>query len=241
MRNSTSHALHLAIAVPIGIAVMAIITVMMLVNINDRSHSDVSGTGVNGTVMPRDDSGLGSVGSGNIDVASSTPWTARGKDHDSNCTIGFVSSDYTGYSAGHCGEPGDNVIIDGYSLGYVSAKSRDDDVLKIQFNGSARLIPTPIGDGMTSIDMGVHKEGRTTGYSEGNVTTPPYDGSLSTHNGGRNYTTMVRASMCNEPGDSGSGVMDENGLFVGILSGGTGDCTRGGETVFVPASDVFVL
>ena len=44
---------------------------------------------------------------------------------------------------------------------------------------------------------------------------------------------LIDTSVCAEPGDSGGALFD-GGTALGLTSGGSGDCSSGGETFFQP-------
>ncbi|WP_329238033.1 S1 family peptidase [Actinoallomurus sp. NBC_01490] len=48
---------------------------------------------------------------------------------------------------------------------------------------------------------------------------------------------LIETNLCAEPGDSGGALYDGSTL-LGILSGGTGDCTSGGVTFFQPIIEI---
>lgn len=48
---------------------------------------------------------------------------------------------------------------------------------------------------------------------------------------------LIETNICSEPGDSGGALYDGSTL-LGILSGGTGDCTSGGVTFFQPITEI---
>jgi hypothetical protein len=47
---------------------------------------------------------------------------------------------------------------------------------------------------------------------------------------------MIRTNICAEPGDSGAPLFSGN-TALGILSGGSGNCTAGGDTFFQPITE----
>jgi streptogrisin D len=44
---------------------------------------------------------------------------------------------------------------------------------------------------------------------------------------------LIDTNVCAEPGDSGGALFD-GGTALGLTSGGSGDCSSGGETFFQP-------
>src|SRR5690606_29573673 len=49
-------------------------------------------------------------------------------------------------------------------------------------------------------------------------------------------TGLIQTNVCAEPGDSGGSMFTRDGLAIGLTSGGSGDCTNGGETFFQPVT-----
>ncbi|WP_326556989.1 S1 family peptidase [Micromonospora sp. NBC_01796] len=50
---------------------------------------------------------------------------------------------------------------------------------------------------------------------------------------------LIRTNICAEPGDSGGPLYDPaNGNVLGILSGGSGNCTSGGTTYYQPIAEI---
>ncbi|MBH1937874.1 alpha-lytic protease prodomain-containing protein [Streptomyces sp. AV19] len=72
-------------------------------------------------------------------------------------------------------------------------------------------------------------------------TTQVHDGKVTGLNATVNYqegtvTGMIATSVCAEPGDSGGALFDGTSA-VGLTSGGSGDCSSGGETFFQPVTN----
>jgi streptogrisin B len=50
---------------------------------------------------------------------------------------------------------------------------------------------------------------------------------------------LIRTNICAEPGDSGGPLyVASTGTVIGILSGGTGNCTTGGTTYYQPITKI---
>jgi streptogrisin D len=47
---------------------------------------------------------------------------------------------------------------------------------------------------------------------------------------------LIQTDVCAEPGDSGGSLFDGDAA-IGLTSGGSGDCTSGGETFFQPVTE----
>ena len=100
--------------------------------------------------------------------------------------------------------------------------------------------PTPACSPSTApatpyIGQAVCRSGSTTGVRCGTVTalnaTVNYaEGSVS---------GLIRTNICAEPGDSGGPLYAAGtGTILGILSGGSGNCTSGGTTYYQPIAEV---
>ncbi|WP_434739823.1 S1 family peptidase [Micromonospora sp. SH-82] len=94
----------------------------------------------------------------------------------------------------------------------------------------------PIGNvGNPSVGQAVCRSGATTGVRCGTVTalnqTVNYaQGSVS---------GLIRTNICAEPGDSGGPLYAAStGTILGILSGGSGNCTVGGTTYYQPITEI---
>ncbi|MFD6683998.1 S1 family peptidase [Micromonospora parva] len=91
------------------------------------------------------------------------------------------------------------------------------------------------GPGTAYIGQAVCRSGSTTGVRCGTVTGL---------NQTVNYATgviygLIRTNICAEPGDSGGPLyMAATGTILGILSGGSGNCTTGGTTYYQPIAEV---
>ncbi|MGK5741017.1 S1 family peptidase [Micromonospora sp. URMC 103] len=91
------------------------------------------------------------------------------------------------------------------------------------------------GTAAAVIGMAVCRSGATTGVRCGTVTGL---------NQTVNYATgvvygLIRTNICAEPGDSGGPLyVAATGRIVGILSGGSGNCTTGGTTYYQPIQEI---
>lgn len=89
--------------------------------------------------------------------------------------------------------------------------------------------------GNAYVGQAVCRSGATTGVRCGLVTalnqTVNYaQGSVS---------GLIRTNICAEPGDSGGPLyVAATGTIIGILSGGSGNCTTGGTTYYQPITEV---
>ncbi|WP_232839295.1 S1 family peptidase, partial [Streptomyces triticisoli] len=85
----------------------------------------------------------------------------------------------------------------------------------------------------------VFRMGSTTGLRNGQVTglnatvnfqSETNPAGVDTVNG------LIQTNVCAEPGDSGGSLFTQDGGAIGLTSGGSGDCTQGGETFFQPVT-----
>ncbi|MCM2425188.1 S1 family peptidase [Streptomyces sp. RKAG337] len=96
-------------------------------------------------------------------------------------------------------------------------------------NGSTQQI-TQAAD--AAVGMKVQRSGSRTGLKDGTVTG--LDATVNYGNGDI-VNGLIQTDVCAEPGDSG-GPMFAGDAAVGLTSGGSGDCTQGGETFFQPVT-----
>ncbi|GAA1967445.1 S1 family peptidase [Catenulispora subtropica] len=165
------------------------------------------------------------------------------------CSLGFnVSVGGQPYflTAGHCGEAASSWSDSrgGYEVGQVVGATfpghdyslvRYDDPNSAHasavdlYNGSTQRI-----DGATdaTVGMQVERSGSTTGVYGGTVTG--VDATVNYEEG--SVYGLIDTDVCAEPGDSG-GALFSGDRAVGLTSGGSGDCSRGGETFFQPVTD----
>lgn len=85
----------------------------------------------------------------------------------------------------------------------------------------------------------VFRMGSTTGLHNGSVTglDATVNFQSETNPGGVDTVTgLIQTDVCAEAGDSGGSLFTQDGSAVGLTSGGSGDCTNGGETFFQPVT-----
>ncbi|GIH02493.1 serine protease [Rhizocola hellebori] len=89
--------------------------------------------------------------------------------------------------------------------------------------------------GNPSIGLAVCRSGSTTGVRCGVIT-----GLNATVNYAQGSVTgLIRTNICAEPGDSGGPLyVAATGVIIGILSGGSGNCTTGGTTFYQPIAEI---
>ncbi|MFC7915713.1 S1 family peptidase [Streptomyces sp. NPDC057386] len=98
------------------------------------------------------------------------------------------------------------------------------------YDGSTQAIS---GAAEATVGMKVTRSGSTTQVHEGTVTG--LDATVNYGNGDI-VEGLIRTDVCAEPGDSG-GSLFSGDKAIGLTSGGSGDCTSGGETFFQPVTE----
>ncbi|WP_131558922.1 S1 family peptidase [Streptomyces sp. KM273126] len=98
------------------------------------------------------------------------------------------------------------------------------------YSGSAQEIT---GAAEATVGMEVTRSGSTTQVHDGTVTG--LDATVN-YGGGDIVNGLIQTDVCAEPGDSG-GSLFSGGDAIGLTSGGSGDCTSGGETFFQPVTE----
>ncbi|MEV0318855.1 S1 family peptidase [Streptomyces sp. NPDC050659] len=169
----------------------------------------------------------------------------------SRCSLGFnvtLQGEPAFLTAGHCGNISQAWTSDqegGQPLGtVVESVFPESDFALVKYDDPATEAPSSVDlqNGSqqeitqvaeASVGMQVVRSGSTTGTSEGTVTG--LDATVNYGNGDI-VDGLIQTDVCAEPGDSG-GAMFSGDAAVGLTSGGSGDCTQGGETFFQPVSD----
>ncbi|MFD5654905.1 S1 family peptidase [Streptomyces sp. NPDC127039] len=164
------------------------------------------------------------------------------------CSAGFNVTDGTNdfiLTAGHCGptgsvwfgdRPGDGQVGrtvagsfpgDDFSLvEYADGEAGDGaDVVAVGDGKGVRIT----GAGEPAVGQRVFRSGSTSGLRDGRVTA--LDATVNYPEG--TVTGLIETDVCAEPGDSG-GPMFSEGVALGVTSGGSGDCAKGGTTFFQP-------
>ncbi|MFF1276922.1 S1 family peptidase [Streptomyces marokkonensis] len=98
------------------------------------------------------------------------------------------------------------------------------------YDGSTQAIS---GAAEATVGMQVTRSGSTTQVHSGAVTG--LDATVNYGNGDI-VNGLIQTDVCAEPGDSG-GSLFSGDKAVGLTSGGSGDCTSGGETFFQPVTE----
>jgi S1-C subfamily serine protease len=160
------------------------------------------------------------------------------------CSLGFnVRSGSTYYflTAGHCGkvEPrwwtsASHTTLLGDT---VSASFPGKDYAIVRYNTSYAVDTVGRAGSVDITSAGnayvgetVTRDGSTTGIHSGKVTAL----NVTVHyQGGGTVRGLIQTTVCAEPGDSGGPLYDGNAA-LGLTSGGSGDCKKGGTTFFQP-------
>jgi streptogrisin B len=164
------------------------------------------------------------------------------------CSLGFnvkKSGAYYFLTAGHCGKvepkwwtssshstflgnttgytfPGKDYAIVQYASAYVSSSSMD----KTGKVGSQDITSAA----NAYVNEPVSRRGSTTGIHTGKVTAL----NVTVHYlGAGTVRGLTQTNVCAEPGDSG-GPFYNGTIGLGLTSGGSGDCKKGGTTFFQP-------
>jgi len=169
----------------------------------------------------------------------------------SRCSLGFNVTTDSGdpgfLTAGHCGVAAEewSETQDGAPVATIQDATfpGTGDFALATYDDAATDAPSTVntGDGNkvniteaaeASVGQEVQRMGSTTGLNGGSVTglnaTVNYaEGSVS---------GLIQTDVCAEPGDSGGSLFTEDGKAIGLTSGGSGDCTAGGETFFQPVT-----
>ena len=166
------------------------------------------------------------------------------------CSLGFnvVTQDGSpGFlTAGHCG-----IAAEEWSeeAGGAPIATVQEAVFPGEGDFALLTYDDPAADAQSVVDLGGQLF-EITGVEEAQVgqqvfrmgsTTGLFDGEVVGLQATVNYpegtvTGLIQTTVCAEPGDSGGPLFTEEGAAVGLTSGGSGDCTSGGETFFQPVT-----
>jgi streptogrisin C len=180
-----------------------------------------------------------------FDVRGADPYFIALGGGQARCSIGFsVQGGFV--TAGHCGAEGDTTTgFNNQAQGTVRASvfpgSADMGFVEVNGNWTPRPVVNdfrgnelPVA-GSTEAPVGaaVCRSGSTTGT---------FCGTVLARNQTVNYpegavTGLTRTNVCAEGGDSG-GPWLSGDQAQGVTSGGSGDCTSGGETFFQPVNEI---
>jgi len=183
-----------------------------------------------------------------IDLHGADPYFISLAEGTARCSIGFaVQGGFV--TAGHCGSAGDQTLDQNQvAMGSVKASifPGDNDEGFVQVTNGDTLQPfvndfkgnlLPVA-GSTEAPVGaaVCRSGSTSGTHCGtieakNQTVVYPEGAV---------TGLTRTNACAESGDSG-GPWLAGDQAQGVTSGGSGDCTTGGETFFQPVNEILAI
>jgi streptogrisin B len=159
------------------------------------------------------------------------------------CSLGFnVTKAGAAYflTAGHCGKPEarwwDSSSHARFLGDTVSATFPGKDYALVKYTSTFTDHPSKAGtvtiDGAAAatVGMSVTRDGSTTGIHSGTVTALNV---TVRYQGGGTVRGLIQTTVCAEPGDSG-GSLYSGSKAIGLTSGGSGDCKKGGTTFFQP-------
>lgn len=169
----------------------------------------------------------------------------------SRCSLGFnvVTEDGSpGFlTAGHCGVAADqwSDTADGAPIATVQ-----DAVFPGDGDFALLTYDDPLTQAASAVDVGGDQLVEITSAEEATIgeqvfrmgsTTGLFDGEVVGLDATVNYaegtvTGLIQTTVCAEPGDSGGPLFTQDGAAIGLTSGGSGDCTTGGETFFQPVT-----
>ncbi len=156
------------------------------------------------------------------------------------CSVGFAVTD--GFiTAGHCGSEGETTTEPTGT--FTGSSFPGDDYAHVEVGSDS----TPVGAvndyaggevavaGSTPASVGaqVCRSGSTTGWHCGTIEA--LDVSVSYAEG--TVDGLIGTDVCAEPGDSGGSLLAGD-QAQGVTSGGSGDCTSGGQTFFQPVGEI---
>ncbi|MFI6349275.1 S1 family peptidase [Streptomyces sp. NPDC050560] len=164
------------------------------------------------------------------------------------CSLGFnvtVDGQPAFLTAGHCTEAASEwTDADGQELGTnVASEFPGTDYGLVQYTSDA---PHPsevdLYDGSTQAISGAGEATVGQDVTRSGFTSHVHSGTVNALDATVNYDTgetvegLIDTDVCAEPGDSG-GSLFSGDTAIGLTSGGSGDCSAGGETFFQPVTD----
>ncbi|MGW1810856.1 S1 family peptidase [Streptomyces sp. NPDC002078] len=162
------------------------------------------------------------------------------------CSLGFnVTVNGAPYflTAGHCGNAS-STWSDSHGGGEVGqtvdSQFPGTDYALVQYDDAGSDHPSAVDlyDGSSQqithaadayVGESVTRSGSTSGVHSGTVNG--LDATVNYQEG--SVSGLIDTDVCAEPGDSGGALFDSDAA-IGLTSGGSGDCTSGGETFFQP-------
>ncbi|MER6733451.1 S1 family peptidase [Streptomyces puniciscabiei] len=143
-----------------------------------------------------------------------------------HCTAAISAwSDSSGQAIGQNAES----HFPGTDFGLVKYTAQVDHPSEVDlYDGSTQKIT---GAAEATVGMKVTRSGSTTHVHDGTVTG--LNATVNYQEG--TVSGLIQTDVCAEPGDSG-GSLFSGSSAIGLTSGGSGDCTSGGETFFQPVT-----
>lgn len=168
------------------------------------------------------------------------------------CSLGFNVTNSAGahffLTAGHCGKAEKawwtTAARSTYLGPTVSYTFPGSDYALVQYDASYTDYPSTVnGNQQISsaqnafVGEKVTRDGSTTGVHTGYVTALNV---TVRYQGGGTVRGLIQTTVCAEPGDSG-GPLYDGSAAVGLTSGGSGDCKKGGTTFFQPVTTALTV
>ncbi|MFF5189231.1 S1 family peptidase [Streptomyces sp. NPDC000345] len=166
------------------------------------------------------------------------------------CSLGFNVTASDGspafLTAGHCGVAAEqwSDSEDGQPIATVDQAvfPGEGDFALVKYDDPNTEAPSEVNVGQQTVAISqaaeatvgtqVFRMGSTTGLNDGTVLG--LDATVNYPEG--TVTGLIQTDVCAEPGDSGGSLFTQDGQAIGLTSGGSGDCTAGGETFFQPVT-----
>ncbi|MER6561974.1 S1 family peptidase [Streptomyces sp. NPDC001027] len=166
------------------------------------------------------------------------------------CSLGFNVTAGDGspafLTAGHCGVAAKqwSDSENGQPIATVDQATfpGDGDFALVKYDDANTQAPSEVNTGQQKVAINqaaeatvgtqVFRMGSTTGLKDGQVLG--LDATVNYPEG--TVTGLIQTDVCAEPGDSGGSLFTQDGQAIGLTSGGSGDCTVGGETFFQPVT-----
>lgn len=156
------------------------------------------------------------------------------------CSLGFnvvKGGTYYFLTAGHCGDVANTWYTNSSHTTLIgptiSSSFPGNDYALVRYDNLSLSHPGGFTAANAYVGEPVKRTGSTTGTHSGTVTalnvTVRYIGSGTVKG-------MIQTNVCAEPGDSG-GPLYDGSKALGITSGGSGDCRRGGTTFYQPVPE----
>ncbi|GAA0207728.1 hypothetical protein GCM10010492_01630 [Saccharothrix mutabilis subsp. mutabilis] len=161
------------------------------------------------------------------------------------CSVGFSVNNGGFVTAGHCGGAGSPTLgYNNVSQGTFAGSSfPDNDYAWVRTNSNWTPRPwvnnyaggnvTVAGSQEAGVGASVCRSGRTTGWRCGTIQAK----NVTVNYSGRLVYGLTSTTACAEGGDSGGAWLAGN-QAQGVTSGGSGNCSTGGTTLFQPLNEI---